>query len=64
MSASNTHNGNNDKNAGIPPAPSTAHGKAGVKGEKYSVVLNGVRLDHEHDGTQWWIVKVTPQSTK
>ena len=35
---------------------------AGVKGQKRSVVMNGSRLDMEHDGHQWWVVKVSPAS--
>ena len=47
-------------NAGVPPAPSEARQKAGLKGMKREVVMNGSRLWLEHDGVQWWIVKQAP----
>ena len=60
MSAQTTHNSKATNTAGVPPAPPEAHQRAGVLGQKRSVVMNGSRLDMEHDGKQWWIVKVSP----
>lgn len=60
MSATMTHTNNATNTAGFPPAPPEAHQRAGVLGQKRSVVMNGSRLDTEHDGKQWWIVKVSP----
>lgn len=60
MSTAATHTTNATTKAGFPPAPSEAHQRAkGVLGQKRSVVMNGSRLDLEHDGKQWRVVKVT-----
>jgi hypothetical protein len=44
----------------LPQTPETLHRPVlkGVKGDKRQVVLNGSRVYMQHDGKQWWNVKV------
>lgn len=60
MDKMKTNTSGTTHNAGFPPAPPETRQQAGVKGQKRFVVLNNCRIDMEHDGFQWWNVKVTP----
>jgi hypothetical protein len=60
MSATTTHISDPTNEAGFPPAPSEAHQRANAKGDVRMVILNGARIQMEHDEKRWWKVSVTP----
>ena len=58
MSTPSPHTSHTTDTAGVPPAPPEAHPRAAMKGDVRIVVMNGSRVHMEHDGHQWWNVRV------
>lgn len=58
MSTPSPHTSHTTDTAGVPPAPPEAHQRAAMKGDRRIVVVNGSRIHMEHDGHQWWNVRV------
>jgi len=65
MRTNKTHAIVDTNNAGVPPAPSEAHQRAGVKrnavaGDEREVTMNGSRMRLRFDGAQWWVIDQKP----
>ena len=58
MSTPSPNTSHTTDTAGVPPAPPEAHQRAAMKGDRRIVVVNGSRIHMEHDGHQWWNVRV------